>query len=76
MKANTSVRRPALANSNTGHSAQAASIGEVLRKAKKDLFFSRCIYGILLALLITAVVSAFMLGYVSEFVDYLFAEIG
>ena len=76
MRSNSSVRRPALANSNTSGIQDDVSIGEKLRKAKKDLFFSRCVCGILLVLLVTAIACAFLLGYVSEFVDYLFAIIG
>ena len=50
MRSNSSVRRPALANSNTSGIKVDVSIGDKLRKAKKDLFFSRCVCGILLVL--------------------------
>ena len=46
------------------------SIGDRLRKAKKDLFFSRCIYGILLTLLVTAVVAVIVLGYADPLLDW------
>ena len=38
MRSNSSVRRPALANSNTSGIKDDVSIGDKLRKAKKDLF--------------------------------------
>lgn len=71
MKSSNSVRSPQLMGSGASNSKYAdASIGDKLRKAKKDLFFSRCIYGILITLFVTAVVAAFVLGYAEPLVDW------
>ena len=71
MKSSNSVRSPQLMGSGAANSKDAdTSIGDRLRKAKKDLFFSRCIYGILLTLLVTAVGAVIVLGYADPLLDW------
>ncbi len=66
MKKSGQVRRPELANSmiTTDKSSQ-LSIGDALRVAKRNLFFSRCLIGILIVLVITAVILAGYFGYLT-----------
>ena len=70
LKSNNAIRRPSLAHSSisTDRSSN-LSIGDTLRKAKSDLFFARCIYGILIALLIMAVILAYAFGYMEMLMD-------
>ena len=77
MKSNTSVRSPKLAGS-TGRNSHDSdmSLGDTLRKAKKDLFFARCIYGILIVLLITSIVVLFAFGYIDKLVDWFYSLMG
>jgi len=64
VKHNNQVRRPELANSAILTDKNSAlSIGDTLRKAKKDLFFSRCLIAILIVLLITTAAVLIYLGY-------------
>lgn len=73
MKSNSTVRRPSLVDSGNGSSSDSKSVGETLRKAKRDLFFRRCLVGIFLVLVITFVAALFILGYVSDFIDFIIA---
>jgi len=72
LKSSSSVRRPSLVNGKTGNS-ESNSVGETLRKAKRDLFFRRCLVAIFLVLLITLIIALFLLGYVSLIVDKIIA---
>ena len=74
MRTNSSVRSPKLAGSavRSGKDAD-MSLGDTLRKAKKDLFFRRCVYGILFVLVITAIAALFYLGYVDMLVDWFYS---
>lgn len=74
MKNNTSVRRPALANS--GKKDDDRSVGDVLRKAKKELLIRRIVYGVLLFLLVAAVYVLIRLGLVDRFVDIFYSMLG
>ena len=77
MKSNSSVRRPALTHSGINTSAdESVSIGTVLRRAKKNLFFKRCLIGIFIVLLITLVVCLFLLGYVDLLMDKFYSLLG
>lgn len=69
-----SVRSPKLASSgfNAGQTTD-LSLGDTLRKAKKDLFFTRCVYAILVVLIIMAVLAAIYLGYADMLVDWFFS---
>jgi len=69
MKHTNLVRRPSLANStiNTDDTS-ALSIGDTLRRAKKNLFFSRCLIAILVVLLITGIAFMIYMGYANELV--------
>ena len=73
MKSSSSVRRPSLVDSRTNGNTNDASVGATLRKAKKDLFFRRCLIGIFLVLLITLIVALFTLGYAGQLVDKIIA---
>ena len=74
MKNNTSVRRPALANS--GKKDDDRSVGDVLRKAKKELLIRRIVDGVLLFLLVAAVYVLIRLGLVDRFVDIFYSMLG
>ena len=74
MKNNTSVRRPALANS--GKKDDDRSVGDVLRKAKKELLIRRIVYGVLLFLLVAAVYVLIRFGLVDRFVDIFYSMLG
>ena len=65
MKSNSTVRRPSLVDSGNGSNSES--------KAKRDLFFRRCLVGIFLVLVITVVAALFILGYVSDFIDFIIA---
>ena len=74
VKNNTSVRKPALANS--GKKGEEMSVGDVLRKAKKELLVKRIVYGLLLVLVASAVVVLISLGYIDRFIDILYTMLG
>ena len=52
------------------------SVGDVIRKAKKDLFFKRCLYGIMLVLIVTLIAAAFILGYADSLIERFFSLMG
>ncbi|MCR5059518.1 MAG: hypothetical protein K6A80_00645 [Saccharofermentans sp.] len=74
MRTTNSVRSPKLASSgfNAGQTSD-LSLGDVLRKAKKDLFFTRCVYAILVVMIITAIAAAVYFGYADMLVDWFFS---
>lgn len=77
MKHENTVRTPSLANSriNTDSTAN-LSIGDTLRKAKKNLFFSRCLTGILVVVVVTIVFAAMFLGFGTILLDYMNNPVG
>ena len=77
MKHENTVRTPSLANSriNTDSTAN-LSIGDTLRRAKKNLFFSRCLMGILAVIIVTVIIVAFFTGYANLFLDYVNNAVG
>jgi len=75
LKNNSSVRSPKLAGSAVRTNAD-LSLGDTLRKAKKDLFFARCIYGMLFVLLVTGIVLFFVFGYAEDIVDWFYSIMG
>ena len=77
MKHENTVRTPSLANSriNTDSTAN-LSIGDTLRRAKKNLFFSRCLIGIVAILILTMLFVAFFTGYAGAFLDYINNPVG
>jgi len=77
LKNNTSVRKPSLAYSNSGRKlGSELSVGDTLRKAKRNLFARRCILAILAVSLITAVVAAIVLGYADGLIDSFYGMMG
>ena len=71
MRHNNQVRRPELANSAILTDRNSAmSIGDTLRKAKKDLFFSRCLIAIMIVLLITTAAVLIYLGYAQQLLSF------
>lgn len=76
MRSNTSIRKPALANANNNNNKGNLSIGEKLSKARRDLFFRRCILGIICALLVTIVIMAFVNGFVDVIIDKFYQLLG
>ena len=77
MKHENTVRTPSLANSriNTDSTAN-LSIGDTLRKAKKNLFFSRCLMGLIAVLIVTLLFVAFFTGFANPFLDYVDNAVG
>ena len=77
MKHENTVRTPSLANSriNTDNTAN-LSIGDTLRKAKKNLFFSRCLIGIMAVLVVTILFVMLFFGYGATFLDYVTNPVG
>lgn len=77
MRHENTVRTPSLANSriNTDNSTS-MSIGDTLRKAKKNLFFSRCLMGIMAIVVLTIIIVACFLGYGNKFLDYVNNAVG
>ncbi|MBR3463716.1 MAG: hypothetical protein IKH23_01450 [Clostridiales bacterium] len=77
MKHENTVRTPSLANSriNTDSTAN-LSIGDTLRKAKKNLFFSRCLMGMLAVLIVTILFVIFFMGFGKYFLDYVSNPVG
>ena len=77
MKHENTVRTPSLANSriNTDSTAN-LSIGDTLRKAKKNLFFSRCLMGMLAVLILTILFVIFFTGFGRFFLDYVSNPVG
>lgn len=77
MRSSSSVRKPALAHSEiSGDKDNQLSIGAVMRKAKRELFLRRVVYGILLVLLITFIAYVIALGYAEDLVDKFFSLMG
>ncbi len=77
MRSSSSVRKPALAHSEiSGDKDNQLSIGAVMRKAKRELFLRRVVYGILLVLLLTLIAYVITLGYAEDIVDRFFSLMG
>lgn len=77
VRSSSSVRKPALAHSEiSGDKDNQLSIGAVMRKAKRELFLRRVVYGILLVLLITFIAYVIALGYAEDLVDKFFSLMG
>jgi len=77
LKHENTVRTPSLANSriNTDSTAN-LSIGDTLRKAKKNLFFSRCLMGIMAVLILTILFVLFFTGIANPFLNYVDNAVG
>ncbi len=74
MKTNSTVRSPKLAGSAVRSSKVAEmSLGDTLRKAKKDLFFTRCVYGILFIFIAAAIFALFYFGYIDMLIDWFYS---
>ena len=77
MKHRMSVRRPSLAHSNlSGTSEEKIPVGDVLRKAQKDLLMKRICYGLLLVIVIALIAASVVMGYAAQFVDWFYALLG
>lgn len=77
VRSSSSVRKPALAHSEiSGDKDNQLSIGAVMRKAKRELFLRRVVYGILLVLLLTLIAYVITLGYAEDIVDRFFSLMG
>ena len=77
MKHENTVRTPSLANSSSNTDSTAnLSIGDTLRKAKKNLFFSRCLMGIMAVLILTILFVLFFTGIANPFLNYVDNAVG
>ncbi len=73
---NSNVRRPSIAVTSVSSSIDGKeSVGDVLRKARKELIIKRICLGLLLTVLVFLVVYLFVCGFVSDLVDASFALI-
>jgi len=67
---NSSVRRPSMGATSVSTSIDGKeSIGDVLRKAKKELLFKRICLAMLLLVIAALLVYLFVAGYFSELLD-------
>ena len=70
------VRRPSIAVSSVSSSIEGKeSVGDVLRKAKKELIFKRICIGMVLIVLATLIVYLCVSGYIPDLIDGFFALI-
>ncbi|MBO4242241.1 MAG: hypothetical protein IKT14_03495 [Clostridiales bacterium] len=77
MKPRMSVRRPSLAHSSLSRtSEEKIPVGDVLRKAQRDLLLKRICYGLLIVILIALIVAGVVMGYAAQFVDWFYALLG
>ena len=77
MRHENTVRAPSLANSRINTDSRSnLSIGDTLRKAKTNLFFSRCLAGILVVVVVTAIFVAFYMGYAGPLFDLVNKAVG
>ena len=77
VRSSSSVRKPALAHSEiSGDKDNQLSIGAVMRKAQRELFLRRVVYGMLIALLIAFIGYIITLGYAEDLVDRFFSLMG
>ncbi|MBR4493293.1 MAG: hypothetical protein IKP14_01160 [Clostridiales bacterium] len=73
---NSNVRRPSIAVSSVSSSIEGKeSVGDVLRKAKKELIFKRICIGMVLIVLATLIVYLCVSGYIPDLIDGFFALI-
>ena len=73
---NSNVRRPSIAVSSVSSSIEGKeSVGDVLRKAKKELIFKRICIGMVLIVLATLIVYLCVSGYIPDLIDGFFARI-
>lgn len=71
-----SVRRPSIAVSSVSSSIEGKeSIGDALRKAKKELLFKRICIAMVLTVLAALVVYLCVSGYIPDLIDGFFALI-
>ena len=67
---NSNVRRPSIAVSSVSSSIEGKeSVGDVLRKAKKELIFKRICIGMVLIVLATLIVYLCVSGYIPDLID-------
>ena len=73
---NSNVRKPSIAVTSVSSSIDGKeSIGDVLRKAKKELIIRRICFGFLLVLFVLLIVYLFVSGIMSDLLDASFALI-
>ena len=73
---NSNIRRPSIAVSSVSSSIEGKeSVGDVLRKAKKELIFKRICIGMVLIVLATLIVYLCVSGYIPDLIDGFFALI-
>ncbi|MCQ2515641.1 MAG: hypothetical protein MJ094_02120 [Saccharofermentans sp.] len=70
----SSIRKPTMSATSVSSSIGGnETVGDVLRKAKKELILSRICYGLFLLVLVALIVYLFVAGYVGMLVDEFFA---
>ena len=73
---NNSVRKPSMGSTSVSSSISGReSIGDILRKARKELLLKRISLALLLVVLAALVVYLFVAGYITGFIDASFALI-
>lgn len=77
MKSSSSVRKPAIANSNVRKSDDTVvPVGTVLRRAQRQLVLRRWLYATLIILLITVIAYLYLMGYVDILLDKFYSLLG
>ena len=73
---NSNVRRPSIAVTSVSSSIDGKeTIGDVLRKARKELLFKRICLGLFFLVLAALIVFLFVSGFMSDLIDAFFALI-
>jgi len=77
VKSKISVRRPSLAHSSLSRDTEErVPLGDILRKAQRDLLLRRIAYGLLLLLVVALIVLAIVNGYAEQLIDKFYALLG
>ena len=77
MRNHTSVRKPSLTHSNIRKGSDAElSVGDILRREKKNLLLMRILLIMFIILVITAIVTAGVLGYLDGLIDKIYDLMG
>lgn len=67
---NSNVRKPSIAVTSISRSIDGKeSVGDILRKAKKDLIFRRIVLAMLLVILVVWIIYLFVGGFISDLFD-------
>ncbi len=67
---NSNIRKPSIAATSVSSSIGGKeSVGDILRKAKKELIFKRICIAMFLLVLVALVIYLFVAGYIGDLID-------